>query len=145
MSVLRLLLFGIAAFSFVGCSSSYLVKEPHVLQPCYTENARELSTAAVIKSFNAKRWTVLGVNPEDGFVRAEACRGSYCISVDSKTNTAGQIEILRTPNQYLSNKGGRLLEKWIRNLDKAYSRYYCTEPRLLLEEFEDLSYPPIIQ
>jgi hypothetical protein len=145
MSVFRFVLIGVAALSFFGCSSSYLVKQPHVLQPCYTEDAQELSTAAVIKAFEAKRWTIIGANLDDGFIRAKACRGGYCISVDSQTTAMGKVEILRSPDQYLSKKGGRLLEKWILNLDKAYTKYNCIAPAQLREELEDQKYPLIIQ
>jgi hypothetical protein len=128
-------------FTLAGCSSSYLVNDPLVLEPCHRENARELSTAALILALQGKHWLIEGADLEAGLVRARACRGSYCISIDGSVDEAGIVRIRRTPGQYVSGKGGRLLQHWMRHLTRAYHKYRCSEPRTLKAEMDHQKLP----
>lgn len=133
---------GFCLLAMFGCSSSYLVDKPEVLESCHSQYARDLSTAALIKAFKSKHWIIKGADLKAGLVRAEACRRSYCISVDAHVDDEGKINILRTPGQYVSGKGGKLLQRWIRNLAKAHNQYRCTDPETLRAEMRKQVFPP---
>ena len=141
MYAVRAMVLCFALCSLAGCSSSYLVEDPHVLEPCHRENARELSMAALIMALQGKHWVIEGADLEAGLVRARACRGSYCLSIDASVDEAGIVRIKRTPGQYVSGKGGRLLQHWMRHLTAAYDKFRCREPRVLKTETDNQRFP----
>jgi hypothetical protein len=135
-----------SVFLVGGCSSSYLVDRPATFEPCHTgEKAQLYSTAALIKSFEGKHWTIQGADVDGGLVRAKACRGQYCISVDANIEANGQVEVLRTPGQYISRSGGRLLQHWMRHLNAAYQKFRCLSPETLQAEVANRTFPPFDQ
>ncbi|BCR03210.1 hypothetical protein DESUT3_02790 [Desulfuromonas versatilis] len=143
MKMIRPLLL-VCLVALCGCSSHYLAERPLKLAPCsLTTDTRDTSFAALVMALEGKRWTIEGADPEAGLVQAKACRGSYCISVDGSVAENGNVEIKRTPGQYLSRSGGRLLKHWMNHLDKAYKKFSCSPREELETAVKGRRFPPL--
>jgi hypothetical protein len=116
-----------------GCSSSqYLVDKPYVIYPqsfLKEESAivQEKSMKALLDSFADYKWEIHGIDRENHTVTAESCRrGQHCAEVLATVRNDGTIEILRTPGQKLTENEGALLQRWLRNVNKAHNKHMQT-------------------
>jgi hypothetical protein len=116
-----------------GCSSSqYLVDKPYVIYPqsfLKEESAivQEKSMKALLDSFADYKWEIHGIDRENHTVTAESCRrGQHCAEVLATVRNDGTIEIIRTPGQKLTENEGALLQRWLRNVNKAHNKHMQT-------------------
>ena len=115
----------------LGCATSYMVTSPHTLQPCAwgkSGDPKITSMGALVLALQDNRWDIVQGNAERGFVRARACRHTYCISVDAFVGPDGTVELFRSPEQYLGRNGRQLLENWMHKLTRRYDKYRCDPP-----------------
>lgn len=105
-----------------GCSSSYLLEKPHVIQSCYQNkdsNMLDYSSAALLNSLLERRWTITGVDAGNRVVTAKACRVRFCASFDFTVRQNGNVEMLRKSE--MRSKYDGIVERWVANLDKSFA------------------------
>lgn len=113
-----------------GCSSKYLTNQPAIFPACgqNAEDAQIRSLGAIIEAIETRRgWNIEEFDKDEAKILASACRGTICIYLDILVKENGQVEILRSPEQYLSSDWGNVLKGWVIGLKRQYGKFRWTD------------------